>query len=177
MIIWLNGTHGAGKTTTSRLLQEIVPESRIFDAEKVGETLMDVSPGLPPTDNFQHWAPWRPLVVETARQLLNYVGGTLIIPMTVLTEQYWQEISAGLEQHGIDVQHFILHVEEDALRQRIDNDPEMGPSTFRHQHVSPYFQAAEGWLHTQGTVIDATVEPPEKVAKRIAEYAGYSAGE
>lgn len=169
MIIWLNGTHGAGKTTTSRLLQEHIPDSHIFDAEKVGETLMDVSPGLPATDNFQHWAPWRPLVVETARQLLDFVGGTLIIPMTVLTEQYWHEIKDGLHQYGIDVNHFVLHVEVEVLRQRIDNDPVMGPSTFRHQHVAPYLEAARTWLHNEATVVDATRTSPPAVAQQIAQ--------
>lgn len=60
--------HGAGETTTSPLVQQLIPDSRVFDAEKVGETLMDITPGLPATDNFQHWPPWRPLVVETARR-------------------------------------------------------------------------------------------------------------
>ncbi|HEV7899828.1 MAG TPA: hypothetical protein VGP31_18490 [Planosporangium sp.] len=50
MIVWLNGTHGAGKTTTSALVQQLVPDSRVFDAEKVGETLMDITPGLPRTN-------------------------------------------------------------------------------------------------------------------------------
>ncbi len=27
---------------------------------------MNVTLALPPTDNFQHWPPWRALVVETA---------------------------------------------------------------------------------------------------------------
>src|SRR3954468_12873050 len=67
MIVWLNGTHGAGKTTTSALVQQLIPDSRVFDAENVGETLMNITPGLPATDNFQHWPPCRQLVVETAR--------------------------------------------------------------------------------------------------------------
>ena len=57
VIVWLNGTHGAGKTTTGALVRQLIPDSRVFDAEKVGETLMDISPGLPATDNFQHWPP------------------------------------------------------------------------------------------------------------------------
>jgi hypothetical protein len=65
VIVWLNGTHGVGKTTTSTVLQTLIPDSRILDAEKVGETLMDVTPALPQTDNFQHWPPWRPLVVTS----------------------------------------------------------------------------------------------------------------
>jgi thymidylate kinase len=52
--VWLNGTHGAGKTTTSALVQQLIPDSRVFDAEKVGETL----------------------VVETARHVLDDTGGT-----------------------------------------------------------------------------------------------------
>ena len=61
MIIWLNGTHGAGKTTTSTLLQQLLPDARIIDAEKVGEVLMDIKPGLPARGNFQSaicWAAW-----------------------------------------------------------------------------------------------------------------------
>lgn len=56
MIVWLNGAHGAGKTTTSALVAGMLPRSRVLDAEKVGEVLMDIRPGLPGTDNFQHWA-------------------------------------------------------------------------------------------------------------------------
>ncbi|MBB6406907.1 AAA family ATPase [Arthrobacter sp. AZCC_0090] len=78
MIVWLNGTHGAGKTTTSALVQQLLPDARVFDAEKVGEVLMDIKPGLPATDNFQHWEPWWTLVVETARRVLEYTGGTLV---------------------------------------------------------------------------------------------------
>lgn len=33
MIIWLNGTFGAGKTTTAHELAKLVPGSRLFDPE------------------------------------------------------------------------------------------------------------------------------------------------
>ncbi|WP_314097845.1 ATP-binding protein [Microbacterium foliorum] len=168
MIIWLNGTHGAGKTTTSTLLQELLPGSRIFDAEKVGETLMDIRPGLPATDNFQHWPPWRPLVVETARRLLEYTGGTLVMPMTVLVEHYWREISDGLDSYGIPLRHFVLHVEQDALRDRIQNDAVLGPSRFRFQYVEPYAEAYRTWLGDEAEVVDTTHIPPLEVARRIA---------
>jgi hypothetical protein len=113
VVIWLNGTHGAGKTTTSALVRQLIPDSRVFDAEKVGETLMDIAPGLPETDNFLHWPPWRPLVVETARHILDYTGGTLVMPMTVLVEQCWREISTGLAHHPIPVRHFVLDADQD----------------------------------------------------------------
>jgi hypothetical protein len=137
MIVWLNGTHGVGKTTTAALVQQLIPDSRVFDAEKVGETLLDVYPGLPQTDNFQHWPPWRPLVVETAHRILDYTGGTLVMPMTVLVESYWREISQGLASYDIPMHHFVLHADQDTLRGRIQDDAVMGPSSFRFSYLSP----------------------------------------
>ncbi|MEU5387538.1 AAA family ATPase [Kitasatospora cineracea] len=170
MIVWLNGTHGAGKTTTSALVQRLLPDSRVFDAEKVGETLMDISPGLPATDNFQHWPPWRPLVVETARRVLEYTGGTLVVPMTVLVEEYWREIAAGLAGHGIPVRHFVLHADRETLRGRIAGDTVTGPdSPFRLRHLEPYAEAARGWLHEAAEVVDTTYLTPHQAARRIAE--------
>jgi hypothetical protein len=168
VIIWLNGTHGAGKTTTSTLVQELVPGSRVFDAEKVGETLMDIRPGLPETDNFQHWPPWRPLVVETARRVLDYTGGTLVVPMTVLVEPYWREISDGLAAHGIPVRHVLLHADQDTLRGRIEDDAVLGFSTFRMRYLEPYAEAYETWLRDEAEVVDTTHLTPAEVARRIA---------
>ncbi|GAA2938439.1 ATP-binding protein [Kitasatospora cinereorecta] len=169
MIVWLNGTHGAGKTTTGALAQPLIPDSRVLDAEKVGETLMDITPGLPWTGNFQDWAPWRALVVETARHVLDCTGGTLVMPMTVLVEQYWREISTGLAHHGIPVRHFVLHADQDTLRGRIEGDTVLGPSTFRLGHLEPYAEAARTWLHEEAEVVDTTHLTPAQAALRIAE--------
>jgi hypothetical protein len=171
VIIWLNGTHGAGKTTTSALVQALVPDSRVFDAEKVGETLMDIKPGLPATDNFQHWPPWRPLVVETARRVLEYTGGTLVIPMTVLVEPYWREIHDGLTAHAIPVRHVLLHADQDTLRGRIENDTVMGFSDFRMRHLELYADAYESWLRDEAEVVDTTHLTPHEAARRIAGLA------
>lgn len=176
MIVWLNGTHGAGKTTTSALVQQLIPDSRVFDAEKVGETLMDVTPRLPQTDNFQHWPPWRPLVVETARHILDYTGGTLVMPMTVLVEQYWREISAGLAGYAIPVRHFVLHADQDTLRTRIEQDTVQGPSSFRLKHLESYDQAARTWLHGEAEVIDTTHLTPDQVARQVADASHTSGG-
>jgi predicted kinase len=167
MIVWLNGTHGVGKTTTAALVQQLIPDSRVFDAEKVGETLMDVQPGLPQTDNFQHWPPWRPLVVETARRILDYTGGTLVMPMTVLVEPYWREISQGLASYGIPVHHFLLHADHDTLRGRIQNDSVMGPSSFRFSYLSPYAEAFQTWLGTDAHVIDTADLTPAQAASEV----------
>ena len=170
MIVWINGTHGAGKTTISLLVQQLIPDSRVLDAEKVGETLMDIEPGLPWTGNFQDWPPWRPLVVETARRVLDYTGGTLIMPMTVLVEEYWREISSGLALHTIPVRHFVLHADQDTLRRRIAGDTVLGPnSPFRLTYLEPYAEAARTWLHGEAEVVDTTHLTPAQAALQIAE--------
>ncbi|MEU7909142.1 AAA family ATPase [Actinoplanes sp. NPDC049118] len=167
MIVWFNGTHGAGKTTIGAIVRQLIPDSRVFDAEKVGETLMDITPGPPETDNFQHWPPWRQLVVETARRVLEYTGGTLVMPMTVLVERYWREISTGLAQHAIPVRHFVLHADQDTLRGRIEAEHAV-PSPFRLKYLEPYAEAARTWLHDEAEVVDTTHLTPAQAALQIA---------
>ena len=126
--MWLKGTHGVGKTTTSALLQELIPNAHMLDAERVGEVLMDVRPGLPETDNFQHWAPWRTLVVKTARRVLDYAGGTVLKPITAVVEHCWPEICERLATHAIPLRHFVLHADRETLERRVANDAVMQPS-------------------------------------------------
>ncbi|MFC0457628.1 ATP-binding protein [Arthrobacter liuii] len=152
-------------------MQQLLPNSQVLDAEKVGEVLMDIKPGLPVTDNFQHWDPWRPLVIETARRVHEFTGGTLVMPMTVLVESFWREISDGLTKHGIPIRHFVLHADQETLRDRIQNDKVLGPSTFRFAYLEPYAEAARTWLHNDAEVIDTTGITPEQAAQRIADSA------
>ncbi|MCL7382284.1 AAA family ATPase [Streptomyces sp. 35G-GA-8] len=169
MIIWLNGTFGAGKTTTAKELTSRIPDSRLFDAEKVGEMPWHVL-GVPERD-FQDFPPWRGLVVETARQVLDYVGGTLVVTQTVLVEQYWQEIRGGLMEAGVPVHHFLLDTDQDTLVRRIETDikPEsISARQWRLDHLGEY-QRALSWLRREAQVIDTTDVVPSDVAEIIME--------
>ncbi|MFB8039448.1 AAA family ATPase [Streptomyces sp. NPDC056004] len=169
MIIWLNGTFGAGKTTTAKELTSRIPGSRLFDAEKVGEMLWHVL-GVPERD-FQDFPPWRGLVVETARQVLDYVGGTLVVTQTVLVEQYWQEIRDGLMEAGVPVHHFLLDTDQDTLVRRIETDikPEsVSARQWRLDHLGEY-QRALSWLRREAQVIDTTDVVPSDVAEIVME--------
>jgi hypothetical protein len=168
MIIWLNGTFGAGKTSTAKELVPLVPDARYFDPEKVGEMLTTVS-DMPRLGDFQHWPPWRRLVVEAAAQLLHYLGGVLVMPQTVLIEDYWKEIRAGLRDAGIPVHHFVLHTDHDTLARRIMGDPPI--SQWRMDHL-PAYREAFAWLSREGKVVDTTHIPPVEVARSIAAGVG-----
>ena len=75
MIVWLNGTFGAGKSSTANHLVRLLPQARVYDPETVGYMLGHVLTEL--VDDFQDWPPWRTLVIQTAVQVHHYVGGIL----------------------------------------------------------------------------------------------------
>ncbi|MFI2316506.1 ATP-binding protein [Streptomyces sp. CB00072] len=167
MIIWLNGTFGAGKTTTAKAVTSVLPDSRLFDTEKVGEMLWHVL-GVPDRD-FQDFPPWRGLVVETARQVLDHVGGTLVVTQTVLVESYWREIHDGLTRAGIPVHHVLLHTDRDTLVERIETDskPEsVGARQWRLDHLTDYERALP-WLRREAREIDTTDVLPSRVAEAV----------
>lgn len=172
VIIWLNGTFGVGKTTTSGLLAQALPEARIFDSETVGYLLRPVLESIPVRD-FQDWRPWRHLVVETAAQVLDYAGGNLVIPQSVLVERYWDEIEAGFAKSGIEVHHFVLHADHDELVRRIEGDTvETGARTWRLDHLRDYRDAL-GWLTGRARILDTTATTPaatvEHILRAVAE--------
>jgi hypothetical protein len=168
MIIWLNGTFGVGKTTTAGELVRLLPAARLFDTEEVGYLLRSI-PGLPALGDFQHWPPWRGLVVETARQVLDYVGGTLVIPQTVLVQRYWAEIRTGLAATHIPVRHVLLHTDQDTLARRIERDSASN-RRWRLDHLQCY-QLALLWLRAEAEVIDTTDLTAQDAARMIAATA------
>jgi hypothetical protein len=113
VIVWLNGTFGCGKTTTAAGLRGLIPSSRVFDPETVGYMLRPNLADHPVTD-FQHWPPWRRLVVSTATELARFTGQHLIAPQTVLDRGYLDQIFAGLADAGLTVFHVVL--DADATR-------------------------------------------------------------
>ncbi|WP_067844013.1 AAA family ATPase [Nocardia lijiangensis] len=173
MIIWLNGTFGAGKSTTATELTTLLPGSRIFDTEYVGLMLRHVL-ASEKVDDFQDWQPWRGLVVAAATQILDYVGGLLVIPQTVLIHQYWQEIRTGMQAAGVLVCHVVLHAERDELVRRIDTDTvETGARQWRLDHLDAY-EAARTWHSHEAHVVETTGLRPREVAELIAAHAEHT---
>lgn len=167
MIVWLNGTFGVGKTTTARELLPLLPGSRIFDSEYVGYLLREPMADTPVSD-FQQWPLWPRLVVRTAAELLDALGGTLVVPQTVLDEKIWAELSEGLRRESVPVQHVALHADETALVRRIEGDTaETGARRWRLDHLTPY-REARAWHAREARVVDTTHLAPAAVAAQIA---------
>ncbi|MCR6486102.1 AAA family ATPase [Amycolatopsis sp. OK19-0408] len=163
MIVWLNGTFGAGKTTTARELAALLG-ARTFDTEFVGYLLRTAFPE--PAGDFQHLPLWRPLVVENTARVHEHAG-TLVVPQTILVEAYAREIFDGLADRGIAVEHFVLHASPGELRRRIEGSEDTAARRWRLDHVERYGEALP-WLRRSATLVDTAAKLPAEVAGEIA---------
>ncbi|MFI9275470.1 NUDIX domain-containing protein [Kitasatospora sp. NPDC052896] len=177
MIVWVNGTFGAGKTSTCRELVQLLPGSTLYDPEQVGQALRVLLPRerLDRVTDFQDLPSWRRLVPQVAVAMLAEVPGPLVVPMTLLRQEYRDEIFGELAARGLSVHHFVLDAEETILRERIvrseevPGDPEASERCRRRRlrHL-PVYQQARGWLHRDAQVVDTARLTPRQVAEVLA---------
>ncbi|MGV4924961.1 NUDIX domain-containing protein [Streptomyces sp. BHT-5-2] len=185
MIVWLNGTFGAGKTTAAHELLDLLPGSTLYDPELLGSGLRLMLPAkrFEEVDDYQDLPSWRRMVVDTAAALLTDVPGPLVTPMTLLRQEYRDEIFGSLAARRIPVRHVLLHAEETILRERIAHreeipgDPEGSASARRWclEHLGPYARALD-WLKGDAHVVDTTTLTPRQTAERVAEAVRTGAG-
>ncbi|ARF54251.1 NUDIX hydrolase [Streptomyces gilvosporeus] len=186
MIVWLNGTFGAGKTTAAHELLDLLPGSTLYDPELLGSGLRLMLPAkrLEEIDDYQDLPSWRRMVVDTAAALLTEVPGPLVTPMTLLRQEYRDEIFGSLAARRIPVQHVLLHAEETILRERIarraeppGGAPEAQASVRRWclEHLGPYADALE-WITGDAHVVDTSRLTPRQTAEQVAEAVRTGAG-
>ncbi|MFH7597576.1 NUDIX domain-containing protein [Streptomyces racemochromogenes] len=181
MIVWINGAFGAGKTSTARELAALLPDSTLYDPELIGDALRRLLPGerLAEVDDYQDLPSWRRLVVDAAAAVLAELGGVLVVPMTLLRQEYRDEIFGGLAARRIPVRHVLLAPAETILRERIAGRREPGGPGERDgaderirqwsaDHI-PAYRRALGWLTADAHVIDNGRLTARETAQRIAE--------
>lgn len=168
MIIWLNGPFGVGKTTAAAELVSRHPDWAIVDTEHVGYLLRPVLDAHDPVRDFQDWPAWRRLVVSTLVALHDQLQTTILVPQTVIVEDYWLEISAGLAEAGVPLVPITLDVSVDAHERRISDDVvEREAATWRRERRFD-FDAARPWLSRVTRVIETSEMTPQEVADHIA---------
>ncbi|MEU1335184.1 NUDIX domain-containing protein [Streptomyces sp. NPDC005865] len=183
MIVWINGTFGAGKTSAARELIELIPNSTLFDPEVIGGALPYLLPSkrLDEVNDHQDLPIWRRLVIDTAAALHAEVGGVLVVPMTLLSQEYRDEIFGGLASRRIPVRHVLLDPDETILRERISErisgrdvprdlpDGELRVRQWSFDHIEPYRAARAAWLDADAHRIDTSSLTPYETAERVAE--------
>ncbi|MEV5157583.1 NUDIX hydrolase [Streptomyces sp. NPDC053728] len=177
MIVWINGAFSAGKTSAACELIDLIPNSTFYDPELTGGGLRELLPQkkLAEVTDFQDLPIWRRLVVDTAAALLAEVPGVLVVPMTLLRQEYRDEIFGGLASRRIPVRHILLAPEETILRRRIAGREDLADDPGRserirqwaYEHIEPY-RAALGWITADAHTIDTSALTPYETAERIA---------
>ncbi|MFF3397487.1 NUDIX domain-containing protein [Streptomyces sp. NPDC002659] len=176
MIVWINGAFGAGKTSTARELIDLIPNSTLYDPELIGGQLRRLLPQkrLAEVSDYQDLPIWRRLVVDTAAALLSELGGVLVVPMTLLRQEYRDEIFGGLASRRIPVRHVLLRPDETILRERIATreepdipDADQRVRQWAYDHIEPYLAALD-WIGGDAHVIDTSLLDPVQTARRIA---------
>jgi adenylylsulfate kinase-like enzyme len=177
LIIWLNGAFGSGKTTLSQELHRRLPDAVIFDPEHVGYVLTQAVPA--PTGDFQDLPGWRHLVVEHALTLRRFHAATLIVPMTLVNPQYFDEIIGTLREAGEKVHHVFLDVPADILESRIKSqvitpdDPEQDESArqFRLKNIARCVAAAKEQPE-DAVMLRSDLMDPSQLADAVLAAAG-----
>lgn len=120
MIIWINGSFGVGKTTTSNELHKKLKYSFIYDPEMAGEFIWNNLPEcISRKGDFQDILIWRNFNYEMLKYMHEIYHGTIIVPMTLVNKEYYDEIIGRLINEGISVQHYILTAEKSTILNRL----------------------------------------------------------
>lgn len=124
MIVLLNGPFGVGKSTVAETLAAESDRWLVFDPEEIGYALKAILGGVNPVEDFQDYAAWRRLTIETAAALAAECPLDILVPMTVWRQQYFDEIVAGFQRVHTEVICICLLASEDTLKGRIALRPD-----------------------------------------------------
>ncbi len=120
MIIWLNGSFGSGKTTAALKLHERLEGSYIYDPENVGYFLWQNEPEeIKIKEDFQMEPLWRRFNYLMLKNICENYTGVVIVPMTLVNADYYDEIIGALRSDGIKVKHFVLYATKDTILKRL----------------------------------------------------------
>ncbi|MCZ8535481.1 AAA family ATPase [Psychrobacillus psychrodurans] len=119
MIIWLNGAFGSGKTQTSYELERRIPNSHVYDPENIGYFINRNIPKEISKGDFQDYSIWRELNYTTLKYIDREYDGIIIVPMTLVNPQYFEEIVGKLRDDGVTVNHFVLWASKETLQKRL----------------------------------------------------------
>lgn len=119
MIIWINGAFGAGKTTAAYELNRRLADSFVYDPENVGFFLRENLPEACCRDDFQDIPLWRRFNYQILKEIHKTCGSTVIVPMTLVNPDYYEEIIQRLLDDGIPLAHVILCAGRETIIRRL----------------------------------------------------------
>ncbi|MCY8697890.1 tunicamycin resistance ATP-binding TmrB [Bacillus spizizenii] len=119
MIKWINGAFSSGKTQTAFELHRRLKASYVYDPEKMGFALRSMIPPEIAEDDFQSYPLWRTFNYSLLATLTDTYRGIIIVPMTIVHPEYFNEIIGRLRHDGRTVHHFTLMASKETLLKRL----------------------------------------------------------
>lgn len=169
MILWINGAFGAGKTETATELQKRIPNSMLYDPEMIGSVILHVIPKEIRKNDFQDYPVWRESNYSILKYLDSEYKGVIIVPMTIVNPQYYDDIIGSLRKDGIIVQHFVLAASKETLEKRLLKRGEV-PNSWPSQQIDRCLLGFKNELFQPQ--IDTENHTISEVAEKIASMVG-----
>lgn len=119
LIIWINGAFGSGKTQTSYEIHRRIPNSFVYDPENIGFFIGKNIPKEACKGDFQNYTMWREFNYSILKYIDSEYDGIIIVPMTIVKPQYFEEIVGELRDKGVIVNHFVLWASKQTLERRL----------------------------------------------------------
>jgi len=178
VIVWISGAYGVGKTTLATALAGELPGAVVADLEPIGRVIRETLRGHPcALQDHQGCPPWDATAVALLSGLHAYIGGPVIVPMTVADQDLLAVLLTVLSESA-DVHHFVLHADPTVLKERIVSARTPGEDSIdaaeiraaRLRHLDSDCRAAEGGLHAGGHVIDTSTLTQKQVLTSALAY-------
>ena len=145
----------------------------IVDPEEVGALLRPVLQPVVPVHDFQEWPAWRKLVATTLNAVLRELPEgspvTIVVPQTVMVEDYWSEITSDLDP-SVRLTPVVLNIDPVEHRRRAEEDTEESGALRWRLNKFPVFQQA-AWLRRAFTNIDVSSLTQEQTVAAIRAVA------
>lgn len=169
MIIWINGAFGSGKTQTANEICRRLNGAFLFDPENAGYYLRQNEPRALQADNFQDEPLWREINYQMLYRIATLYDGPVIVPMTIIREEYYHQIITALRQRGITVCHVVLGAKKETLLYRLRSRFE-GKNSWAARQIDDCLQAFENPVFECQIQTDGLSVP--QVADEVARICG-----
>lgn len=162
MIVWINGAFGSGKTQTAFELHRRIPNSYVYDPENVGFFIRKNIPNGLEKDDFQDFEMWREFNFSMLKYINDNYKGTIIVPMTVVNQEYFKDIVEKLRVDNIKVKHFVLWASKETLLKRLRSRAE-GKDSWASKQIDRCMEGLskdifKEHIHTDNLSIEEVVE-------------------